>query len=50
MKQPGTIVIVFLLLLAATAAKLVDRADLREVRLRTGMLEVAVSLACESGK
>ncbi|WP_036627149.1 Hok/Gef family protein [Pantoea sp. AS-PWVM4] len=50
MKQHTTIMFVILLILAVTAVILVSRKDLCEIRYRTAVTEVAVSLACETLK
>ncbi|MDO6407526.1 MULTISPECIES: Hok/Gef family protein [Pantoea] len=50
MKQQTVIIITALILVTATAVLLVVRKELCEVRFRTGVMEVAVSLAYESRK
>ncbi len=50
MKQHTTIMFVTLVILAVAAVILVSRKDLCEIRYRTAVTEVAVSLACETLK
>lgn len=50
MKQHSAIFIAVILIIAVTNIALVMRKDLCEVRIKTGLIDVAVLMACESVK
>ncbi|MFH8134601.1 Hok/Gef family protein [Pantoea osteomyelitidis] len=50
MKQHSAVFIAVILIIAATSVALVMRKDLCEVRIKTGLTDVAVLMACESVK